>query len=148
MNEFPFIIGVGQYHNIYCLFDPDSAGQFQDIITIQSDINAPELTQRIARQIFVEGISSPDFGIQDASEHLMVNHFPNPHHGIFHLEFNNEGLYKISIINITGETIHTELANGTTYINHYLGDKQSGTYILRIMDLNTGKDCYIRSVKL
>ena len=148
MNEFPFTIGVQEYQNIYCLFDPETAGQFQDIITIQSDINTPELTQRIARQIFVEGISSPDVGIPLVSKHFMVNHFPNPHNGIFHLTFRDKGLYKISIINISGEIVHTELANGTTYINRYLDDKPSGTYIIYVLNLNTGKSCYLRSVKL
>jgi len=148
LNDFPFAIGAGQEHDLYCLFHPDTIGYFHDILTIQSDINTPELTQRIARQVLTEGISSLDAGIPVVPKKLTVDLFPNPHNGTFQLDFGTEGFYEISIINLAGETIQTERTSSTTYISNYLNDKLSGNYILYIMDLNSGKSCYLKTIKL
>ena len=147
LNDLPVTIEEGKQKNFYLQFDPDSIGVFNDIITIQSDINTPELVQRIARQVLVKGLASPYAGTEAEAVNLVAGHYPNPHAGTIHLVFHKRSKYEITITGLSGEIINQDFTDDFLYTNHNLISCPAGIYIIRIRDKQTGAINYLKSIR-
>ncbi len=75
--ELPVLIQANSSIYIPVKFDPGAPGLFQSVMTINSDINTPQLVQRIAQQVYLEGFASENQNINDYQS-LNASIFPNP----------------------------------------------------------------------
>jgi len=146
-NDFPILIPDGDSIELEIFFDPPSEGHFQDILTINSDINTETVVQRIAQQVFVEA----DAIVNDYPEHNLnsiVKLYPNPNQGVIHLTFEKNDLYKISLTNALGKVIYSGNNNGQKYFTLDIENEPSGVYFIQIQGLNSGYFNCIKTVKL
>lgn len=76
-NEFPVTIPKNQHVQLKVKFTPDGVGEFEGMLTINSDINSDTLVQRIAQQIYLVGNATSGQSInQNIRNDVLI--YPNP----------------------------------------------------------------------
>lgn len=69
----------------------------------------------------------------------LVNVFPNPSSGAFYLEYNSSSPVKITVTNLRGQTISSQIINESTWMD--LSDQAQGFYFIQLngKEINTVK---------
>ena len=148
LTEFPFSIPAYGTDSITILFSPDTAGYYQDVITLCSDIEADTLVQRIAIQLFLEAHASAGQGSNMLKIEPDIKHYPNPHNGIIRLFFPTSDSYAISVCDLLGHEIYTgERHLENPFLINLQGQK-NGIRFIQILDIKTGCAQWIKSIQL
>ena len=74
--------------------------------------------------------------------HNLFNLYPNPNHGIFHLNFPDDDTYDVTIVNYLGIKVYSGFASNTNHEIH-LTHIPKGNYIVKCMNKN-----YDKTIKL
>lgn len=131
-NEFPITIPANDYITLTVTFDPNEAGTFEDVLTINSDINTEELVQRIAQQIKVIGHASAEQSIQDQWGNKFVVS-PNPASDYTNISFEKAvSNTTISLYNITGKKIIDLHYNQVTNCVIDVSNLKKGMYFIQV----------------
>jgi len=141
-DDFPVNLEPGEKKDLQLKFKPTSVGDFTGRITLNSDINTTELTQRIARQIIVVGLATENQSI-DNLQSLVAVIYPNPAGDFVRIQFEKITSPDITIFNQLGRPMLEQsfadcneltcdfrsLAGGIYFIK--LSDRKSGNYEIK-----------------
>ncbi|MCD4730569.1 MAG: aryl-sulfate sulfotransferase [Bacteroidales bacterium] len=145
--DLPIIIQAGNSKYIPVKFAPATPGNYQSIITINSDINTLQLVQRIAQQVYVEGYASENQNIADYQP-IYANIYPNPVTENLLIEFQeNHSVINIKIIDSQSRIIYTSKVNGE--LNHTVNMKYyaTGVYYLQVEEKTKNKFGHYKIIK-
>jgi hypothetical protein len=145
--DFPITIPAEQSQSIPIVFSPGSGGYFKGVITINSDINSSQLTQRIAQQVFVEGEASENQSIEEVNP-FKVNIFPNPVLDLLTIEFvKGHSGFNIKIIDLQSKIVYNSV--NVMSLTHMIDCKNmaTGIYYLQLEDEKLNKIASYKIVK-
>lgn len=130
--DLPIVIQAGYSKSIPVKFAPAAPGNYQSIITINSDINTVQMVQRIAQQINVSGYASENQNIAD-HKLLNVSIYPNPVAEYLEIEFNeNHLVVDVKIVDSQSKIVY--IAEVKEEMNHAINMKNyaPGVYYLLV----------------
>lgn len=146
-NEFPITIPANDSSSINITFIPNEAGTFEDLITLNSDINTEELVQRIAQQIHLIGHASENQSVGELAGNKFIA-YPNPTADLLHISFDTfiEDV-TISIYNMTGQKVKE--VNQKHFLNCKidLQNFDNGIYFMEVRSANHNNNGKIKIVK-
>ena len=145
--DLPIIIQSGNNKFIPVKFDPETPGNYQSIVTINSDINTLQLVQRIAQQVYVEGYASENQNIADYQP-LNANIYPNPVTENLVIEFHeNHSLIHVKIVDSQSRIVYTSEVDGE--LNHTVNMKNyaTGVYYLQVEEKTENKFGHYKIIK-
>jgi len=133
-NEFPVSIPQDESINLQVKFSPDSVGLFNDVITINSDINSDTLVQRISQQVYLVGNAISGQSINHNNERPVLI-YPNPTDKYLVIEFSEERFSGIiQLYNILGDIVREEEFDKRQKIELYLSHLPIGIYFVNLID--------------
>jgi len=145
--DLPIIIQEGNSKYIPVKFDPQIPGNYQSIVTINSDINTPQLVQRIAQQVYVEGYASENQSISDHRP-INANVYPNPVTENLVIEFHeNHSVINVKILDSQSRIVYSsEIKAELKYIVNF-NDYTPGVYYVQLEDISENKFGLYRIIK-
>ena len=145
--ELPVLIPEGGSQTLKIKFDPDILGQYSDVVTINSDINGDTLVQRVAQQVFVTGVASPNQGV-DEMEDMHVKLFPQPVSDILSIKLKrNDSEMSLDLYNISGNILHSAIFRNTGSYQLDMSSFKKGMYFIQLEEKQTGKTGYYKIIK-
>ena len=145
--EFPVIVPAAGSIPLYIKFNPDTAGTYSDILTINSDINTDTLVQRIAQQVHLIGNATEGQNVTNQLIQLDVEIFPNPVSDKVNIQMGNDhALSKVSIYNHEGQRFVNVFFDSVSDCLIDISDLTSGLYFIKIetMDNQIGMFKFIK----
>ncbi len=142
-NEFPIAISKGEFTYLQVKFSPDSVGEFEDIITLNSDINSDTLIQRIAQQVYLIGNATSGQSINNnINPQILI--YPNPTINDLTIEFPiNSFSGDLKIYNIYGAIIVSQQLVGSQKVTLNLAKYSKGLYFVSLTEqYNTGTQLF------
>ncbi|HPE58063.1 MAG TPA: arylsulfotransferase family protein [Bacteroidales bacterium] len=132
--EYPVYIAANDSVILDMIFTPDSVGVFNDILTLNSDINTDTLVQRVAQQVHLLGYAKQEQGILNHLQ-MVLSCYPNPVKDIFNIRFTE---------NLLNATVEVQDLSGRVVMQLKLDDAgdcqidfsqiETGLYLLKIID--------------
>jgi len=137
-NEFPISIPQNQNVQLKVKFIPDSVGEFDGILTINSDINSDTLVQRIAQQVYLVGHATSGQSV-NLFNNFQTLIYPNPVTDNVTIEFSKEYFSgKIQLHNIYGEVVFEQLIDNGQKIILNISQLQKGVYLIYLFQKDYG----------
>ena len=135
-NEFPIVVPAQESRILFILFNPDTAGFYQDVLTINSDINNDTLVQRIAQQIVLTGSSKTSGQIDSYSSEQEILIYPNPTNQNLIIELAKEKFSgNILLFDVKGVFIFERKFNNVQRIELNLTMIKDGIYFVQLKEL-------------
>lgn len=136
VNQFPLVIPANDTGLLYVQFKADSAGTFNDVLTINSDINADTLVQRIAQQVYLEGNATPGQSVnQYNKKHFLVH--PNPAHNELIVESSAEAFSGLVLLqNVMGKMVAKQKVDNRRKIRLDISQLPNGIYFVCLIREN------------
>jgi hypothetical protein len=105
------------------------------------------LVQRVAQQIFVSGVASPNQGV-DEMEDMNVKLFPQPVSDILTIKLKrNDSEINLDIYNISGKTLHSAIFRNTGSYQLDMSRFKKGMYFIQLEEKQSGKTGYYKIIK-
>ena len=139
-NEFPVSLSQGQSINLLVKFTPEETGEYEGVLTINSDINSDTLIQRIAQQIHLIGNATEGQNVTNQLVQLDVEISPNPVTENLLIEFHeNHSVIHVKIVDLQSRIVYTSKVNGE--LNHTVNMKNyaTGVYYLQVEEKTENK---------
>lgn len=106
-------------------FHPSTTGAKQLSITIQSnDPNTPAYTLTVTGN----ATDIPTSVLNSSEQSIVV--YPNPTTGILHIEFNQQNIFSVQIINLQGQTVKKETLKDNAGLD--ISALPDGFYVVKI----------------
>ncbi len=146
-NTFPLTVPANNSISLEISFKPNSAGTFEDIITLNSDINTEELVQRIAQQLQVIGQATEEQSIGEiAGNRFRV--FPNPTIDRVKVSFDTSiDNVTVFVYSVAGQNIKEVFYKQTSDFEIDFTSFEKGIYFLKIRSANLGESGVLKIVK-
>ena len=132
-NEFPISIPENQHVQLKVKFTPDGVGEFEGMLTINSDINSDTLVQRIAQQIYLVGNATSGQSInQNIRNNVLI--YPNPASDeliIKSREWEFSGI--IQLHNILGEVVVNRKVDSNQKVELDISFLPNGVYFVYLI---------------
>jgi len=140
-NELPLTIPAEGHITLQITFIPAETGSYSDVLTLNSDINTPELVQRIAQQIYLSGHGTEGQGVGDFSE-TKITVSPNPVNNLAHISFEkNMESVMLTLFDHTGRHVLQAAYHHISECTLDLSGFAEGMYFLEVhndrMKMNT-----------
>lgn len=130
IEELPLLVPASDSLSLQVIFQPDSAGYYYDILTINRDINSDTLVQRIAQQIFLKGFAK-SIQLIDQYKNRQILVYPNPVSEVLIIEFPQKKFSgKIELFNIYGKLIVKQMVDNCQKIQLNLAKYPKGLYFV------------------
>jgi hypothetical protein len=142
----PVQIPAHENDTLYLLFKPGGEGEFSDLLTICNDIETEALTRRIARQVWVKGLASEEFAV-DQIDGEMFSLYPNPTKGRLNIEFRSPTAAQISILDLQGKILQSGNFSNKAKIKIDISKYPPGTYLLKMILPKEGKQSTLKILK-
>ena len=144
VTEFPILVPAKESRIMLIKFAPDQTGVYQDVLTINSDINNDTLVQRIAQQVYLIGNATEGQGYKDLTDDTKVMIYPNPIDEELVIEFpakNFKGI--IQLYNIYGQKVIERAIDNSQKIELNTESLAPGVYFVYLNKLiNSANQCY------
>ena len=146
-NEFPITILQGQHVQLNINFEPDTIGNFESMLTINSDINSDTLVQRIAQQVYLIGNATSGQSVnQHDGQGVFI--YPNPTSDEINIQFSEQlQVSKIQLCNIYGSLILERKLNGEQKIILDLSPFPNGVYFVYLIEKYSLKPKFYKIIK-
>lgn len=143
VTEFPILVPAKESRIMLIKFEPDQTGIYQDVLTINSDINNDTLVQRIAQQVFLVGNATSGQSVTSSVIQLKAEIFPNPACDKLNILLEKSlVIAEICLYNQAGQClIKKQFDSVSNNCTIDISNFKSGLYILKIitMDGQIGK---------
>jgi hypothetical protein len=133
-DTFPLSVSSAEFYSLEFNLTPDTSGIFQDVITINSDINTDTLVQRVAKQFLLEVLVAPE---QTTFQHIIprISVFPNPADKDVVVQLNfYDFTGRIQLHNINGEVVKEKPICKDSRINFSIQHLANGIYFITLVD--------------
>jgi hypothetical protein len=127
-------------------FNPPDTGRYEDIATICYDIDTPELTQRIARQVTLKGYAYDNTGIGDNNPEEIL-YGPNPGNGRVALHKINVPLNSLRVLSPSGKIIYEDRTISGNSLNIDISDLPPGFYLINL-ETQEGNQINLKYLKI
>ncbi|MBN2174818.1 MAG: aryl-sulfate sulfotransferase [Bacteroidales bacterium] len=138
LDEFPIAIDAGGQKTIQVEFNPQDTGYFSGRITLNSDINTEELTQRIAQQIDVMGIAT-EGQVVESHNTLSASVYPVPAVDLIRIKLEENSTVELFIFNQLEELVQSKILNNETTFVWSIASLPKGIYYIKIIEPSSGK---------
>ncbi|HPE58064.1 MAG TPA: arylsulfotransferase family protein [Bacteroidales bacterium] len=130
--EFPITIPAQGSEVINIKFSPEEAGSWEDVLTLNSDINSTDLTRRVARQVKLTGYATQGQSVSDVEEtHFHL--YPNPTNTNLTILLDEpENVDELSIVNLFGSVVKRVKIDRNSIIKIPVDDLPAGVYSMQV----------------
>lgn len=147
-NEFPIVVPSQESRVLFMQFKPDTAGFYQDVLTINSDINNDTLVQRIAQQIVLTGSSKTSGQIDSYSTEQEILIYPNPTNQNVIIELTKEKFSgNLLLFDVKGVFIFERELNNVKRIELSLAMFNDGIYFVQLSELSGMDSKFYKIIK-
>ena len=145
--EAPFTIPAEGEVRFTVRFEPDSLGQWYDVLTFAHEVHQEDFHLRLSRQLFIKGENHDGSFIPgyEAPEDLFKI-FPNPNGGTFRIGFHSDEMKDVFIYSPTGILVMEIPGVGDKLINVALKDQPAGIYTIRVDEKGNGRQHWEKMV--
>jgi len=146
-NEFPINLPPDSSKVVHVKFSPGIEGNYEDVLTLNSDINEDSLVQRIAQQVYLCGNATQNQGLnENNSINILVS--PNPVKNLMKLSLPDvpEQL-EISLYSFTGKKVLEKNVVNRSECMVDISNFPKGNYLLKVENVKTGETGVVKILK-
>ncbi|MCB2219471.1 MAG: aryl-sulfate sulfotransferase [Bacteroidetes bacterium] len=148
LDTYPVTVPAGGLATLSFRFIPDSVGTFQDILTINSDIQNDTLVQRIAQQVQLVGYSTEGQGIADKTG-WNVACYPNPVKDVLKVEFDGFApKVFIEVKGLAGNILLRKETDHTSATSIDCSQLSHGVFLITIISVESGEQHSFKIIKM
>lgn len=145
--EFPIAIPSNQNVQLNVKFTPDAAGEFDGMMTINSDINSDTLVQRIAQQVYLVGNATNGQSVNQPRDNGVLI-FPNPTTNNLNIRFlNNQSINKIQLHNVYGSVLIERIIDGDQKTSFDISLFPNGVYFVYLIEKDNSEPEFYKIIK-